>query len=120
IHYGLMTEEERLIEKLRLIEALYAGAATPGEREAAANARDRIRARLRQQQHTEPALEYRFTLNDEWSRRLFIALLRRYQLRPFRYPRQRHNTVMVRVPKRFVDETLWPEFQEINTTLTAF
>ena len=38
-----MTDEQRLIEKLQRIEALFAGAATPGERDAAAQARDRIR-----------------------------------------------------------------------------
>jgi hypothetical protein len=115
-----MTEEERLIEKLRLIEALYAGAATPGERQAAANARDRIRARLRQEQAYELAIEFRFKVNDEWSRRLLVALMRRYQIRPFRYPRQHRNTVMARVPERFMRETLWPEFQELSRTLSTY
>jgi tRNA nucleotidyltransferase (CCA-adding enzyme) len=27
---------------------------------------------------------------------------------------------MVRVPKRFVEETLWPEFEELNRTLHAY
>jgi hypothetical protein len=27
---------------------------------------------------------------------------------------------MVRAPKRFVEETLWPEFQELSDTLTAY
>jgi hypothetical protein len=27
---------------------------------------------------------------------------------------------MVQVPKRFVDETLWPEFQKINSELSAY
>jgi len=27
---------------------------------------------------------------------------------------------MVQVPKRFVDETLWPEFQKINSELNAY
>ena len=44
------SDEQRLIEKLQRIEALFAGAATPGERDAAAQARDRIRARLTEQQ----------------------------------------------------------------------
>jgi hypothetical protein len=77
-----MTDEQRLIEKLQLIEALFAGAATPGEREAAAQARERIRARLRQQQLSDPPVEYVFTLQDVWSRQLMIALMRRYDLRP--------------------------------------
>ncbi len=115
-----MTDEQRLIEKLQRIEALFAGAATPGEREAAAQARERIRTRLREQQQTDPPIEYTFTLRDRWSNRLLIALMRRYQVRPYRYPRQRYTTVMARVPKRFVDEILWPEFQQLNQTLSDY
>jgi hypothetical protein len=115
-----MTEEQRLIEKLQRIEALFAGAATPGEREAAAQARDRIRSRLREQQRTEVSVEFTFNLKDQWSRRLLVALLRRYQIRPYRYRRQRRTTVMARLPERFLRETLWPEFEDVNRTLTAF
>jgi hypothetical protein len=115
-----MTDEQRLIERLQRIEALFAGAATPGEREAAAQARERIRARLQEQQQTDPPVEYSFTLRDEWSRRLLAALMRRYGIQPYRYRRQRYTTVMARVPRRFVDETLWPEFQQLNRTLAAF
>ena len=41
-------DEGQLIEKLRLVESLFAGAATSGERDAAANASERIRKRLEQ------------------------------------------------------------------------
>jgi len=115
-----MTEEQRLIEKLQRIEALFAGAATPGEREAAAQARDRIQARLGQQQKTDPPVEFAFNLRDRWSHKLLIALLRRYQIRPYRYRGQRYTTIMARVPTGFVNETLWPEFQELDRTLAAF
>ena len=115
-----MTDEQKLIEKLHRIEALFAGAATPGEREAAAQARDRIRARLSEQQTLDPPVEYSFNLRDQWSHKLMIALMRRYQIRPYRYPGQRYTTVMARIPKRFVDETLWPEFVELNRTLVSF
>ena len=111
---------DQLIERLRLIEALFAGAATPGEREAAAQARERIRARLQSQQVTDPPVEYRFSLRDRWSRQLFVALLRRYEIRPYRYARQRHTTLNARVSRTFVNETLWPEFQELSRTLEAF
>ena len=40
-------DEEKLIERLRLVEALHAGATTPGERVAAARARERIIERLK-------------------------------------------------------------------------
>ena len=115
-----MIDEQRLIEKLQRIEALFAGAATPGEREAAAQARDRIRSRLREQQQTDPPVEFAFKLRDRWSHKLLIALLRRYQLRPYRYRGQRYTTIMARVPPRFVNEVLWPEFEELNRTLANF
>jgi hypothetical protein len=115
-----MTDEERLIEKLHLIEALFSGAATPGERDAAAQARERIQARLRTFQQTDPPVEYTFTNQDRWSRKLMVALMRRYQLVPYRYARQRYTTVMARVPKRFVDETLWPEYLELSKILDRF
>lgn len=115
-----MTDEQRLVEKLQRIEALFAGAATPGERQAAAQARERIRARLREQQQSDPPVEITFTLRDRWSLKLLVALLRRYELKPYRYPRQRHTTVVARLPKRFLNETLWPEFKELNQTLASF
>ncbi len=115
-----MTDEQRLIENLQRIEALFAGAATPGERDAAAQARDRIRGRLREQQQTNPPVEFAFNLRDRWSHKLLIALLRRYQIRPYRYRGQRYTTIMARVPQRFVNEILWPEFEELNQTLATF
>lgn len=51
---------------------------------------------------------------DPWSRHVFHALCRRYGMKPYRYYRQRHNTVMVRVPKRFLDQVLWTEFSELD------
>lgn len=112
--------EARLIEKLRLIEALFAGAATDGERVAAGAARDRIRSRLEAVAAQEAPIPYQFTFRDLWSRKVFVALLRRYALTPYRYRGQRYTTVMVNVPKRFVDETLWPEFERLNQSLHAY
>lgn len=112
--------ESRLIEKLRLIEALFAGATTAGERDAAAGARERIQKLLRSREKTDKPVEYKFTLGDMWSRKLFVALLRRYGLRPYRYKRQRHTTVMARVPVSFVEDTLWPEFKDLSETLREY
>ncbi len=99
-------DERQLIEKLRLVEARFEGSGTAGERDAAASALERLQRRLGEVQETDPPIEYRFTLADMWSRRLFVALLRRYGIRPYRYSGQRYTTVMARVPRRFVDETL--------------
>jgi hypothetical protein len=115
-----MSEEARLIEKLRRIEALFARPGTEGERIAAERARERILARLRDAEKEDPAIEYRFSLPDPWSRRLFAALLRRYGLTPYRYRGQRRTTIMVRISKKFVDETLWQEFQALQATLQDY
>ena len=112
-------EEDRLIEKLRKIELLFARSPFPGEQAAAENAADRIRHRIRQLEKAERAVEFRFSLPDAWSKALFIALLRRYNLSPYRYRGQRRTTVMVRVTASIVNEVLWPEFQELNGTLRA-
>ena len=115
-----MTIEARLQEKLRKIEALFAGAGTPGERDAAEAALHRLRARLAEQLKTEEPIEMKFSLGDEWSRHLFLALCRRYGLEPYRYKRQRHTTVMVRLPKSYCDEVLWPEFTQPHDTLRQY
>jgi len=112
--------EQDLLDKLRKIERLYAGAATPGEKEAAADAIARIKRRIGEAARVELPIEYKFTLTDGWSKKLFTALLRRYELRPYRYTRQRRNTVMVRVPRSFVEETLWPEFLELSKVLQTY
>lgn len=113
-------DERALIEKLLRIEALHAGATTPGERVAAANAMARIRERLEAMEAQDPPREYRFSIPDPWKRQLFLALVRRYGLHPYRRPGQRLASVMLKVPVRFLDETLWPEYLALSDTLGAF
>jgi len=115
-----MTDGQALREKLRKIEALFAGAATPGEKEAAGTAAERIRAKLASSEANEPPAEIRFSVPDLWSRQLFIALCRRYGIKPFRYRRMHKQTVVVKAPKSFVEQVLWPEFQELSNELTAY
>ena len=114
-----MNDEAALRDKLRKIEALFSGAGTAGEKAAAGAAADRIRARLRQEEEREKPVEIRFSLPDPWSRQMFIALCRRYGLRPYRYPRMRRQSVL-RAPQSFLDKVLWPEFQEINAALAEY
>ena len=115
-----MTPEHLLREKLRKIEALFAGAATAGEKAAAGAAAERIRERLGQTAGREESIEMRFSIPDVWSRQLFTALCRRYGLRPFRHRRMRRQTIMIRAPKSFVEQVLWPEFQQLNAALLAY
>jgi hypothetical protein len=113
----VLDEEQQLIAKLRKIETLFARPGTEGERRAAEDASNRIRARLTALEEIEPAVEFRFSVADAWSRSLFIAVLRRHGLRPYRYHGQRRTTVMVSVVKSYVDATLWPEFLQLQTVL---
>ncbi len=115
-----MTTEQDLREKLRKIESLFAGAATAGEKAAADAAADRIRARLHIATSGEKAEEIRFSVPDVWSRQLFIALCRRYGISPFRYRRMHRQTVIVKAPRSFAEQVLWPEFQDLSTALSAY
>ena len=115
-----MTAEQDLREKLRKIEALFAGAATAGEKAAAGAAADRIRARLGKAAGSEALEEIKFSVPDIWSRQLLIALCRRYGIRPFRYRRMHRQTVIVKAPRSFVDQVLWPEFQDLSAALSAY
>ena len=114
-----MDPEDRLREKLRKIEDLYAGAKTAGEKAAAGAAADRIRSQFKAASKREKAEEFKFSIPDPWSRQLFIALCRRYGVRPFRYPRMHRQTVIIRAPVNFVNTSLWPQFEELSDALTA-
>jgi hypothetical protein len=113
-----VTPEDAIRDKLRKIEALYAGATTPGEKAAAGAAAERIRRQFETASKTEPAQELKFSIPDPWSRQLFIALCRRYGLKPFRYRRMHRQTVLVSAPASFVRGVLWPEFEEQSDALT--
>ena len=115
-----MSSEAELRDKLRKIEALFAGAKTDGERFAAGAAAERIKARLAEIGAREAAVEMRFALHDPWSRKLFVALARRYGLRPYRLPRMKRQSVVLMAPQSFIETVLWPEFQELNQALTQY
>ncbi len=118
--------EQQLRERLRKIAALFDGAKTAGEREAAAAAMRRVKDSLdslpRQAAPAweEPLIEMQFSLGDMWQRRLLSALCRRYGLVPFRYRRQRHTTLMVRVKRSFLEQILWPEYCELRDALNEY
>ena len=115
-----MSDEALLRDKLRKIEALFAGAGTAGEQAAADAAAERIRRRIADIARTEPPVEVRFSIPDPWSRQLFIALCRRYGIKPYRYRRMQRQTIVVKAPKSFLDTMLWPEFKEINAILVEY
>lgn len=109
-----MTEGE-LKRKLTAVEALLQGATTAGERDAAATVLERLKARC-----AEQAVDHQFTVQDPWARRLFIAMLRRAGLEPFRQKGQRRTTLMVHGRRSVVVGVVWREFMELQPTLAAF
>jgi hypothetical protein len=115
-----LTTEQELRQKLRKIAALFEGATTAGERDAAAAALDRVRTALGSAEKTDRIIELYFHLTDHWKKRLFLALCRRYGLKPYRYPRQRHSTVVLRAPESFMNKTLWPEFKQLSRALDDY
>ncbi len=115
-----MMIEEQLRERLRKVEALYLGAATAGERHAAAEAAVRLKAKLEEASRIDRPVEMKFSLPDRWSVRLFIALCRRHGFKPYRYPRQRNTTVMVKAPRVFFDAVVWRQFNEVHADLWQY
>ena len=112
-----MTREE-LIEKIRKVEALFSGTESPGEKQAARSALERLQAQLATA--PEPSVEYKFKIDDPWKRQLFVALCRRNNLYPYRRPRQRAATVMLRTTRAMIDQILWPQFLELSELLHAY
>lgn len=58
-----------------------------------------------------------YALPDPWKRKLFVALCRRYGLAPYRERGRRYSSVLVRAPKTFQDQTLFPEFEALASEL---
>jgi hypothetical protein len=111
-------DDRQLRERLAKIKALFDGATTPGERDAAKAAMDRVQSRL--DQAAPLLIEYRFSLTNPWSLRLFLALCRSKGLKAYRYPRMRRTSVCVRVARAQIERGLWPEFQEMNSVLRQY
>ncbi len=116
-----MIGDERLHEKLAKVEALFRRAGSPGERAAAGAALGRLQGRLGEiRRDSEPEIEHKFTLPDMWTVKLFTAICRKHGLRPFRYARQRHTTVMVRARERHLERVVWAEFNLLHTELEIY
>ena len=116
-----MVDDEELRAKLAKVEALFQGAAGPGERAAAAAAMDRLQGRPGGSDgDREPEVELKFSLPDMWSVRLFIAVCRKHGVHPYRYARQHRTTVMVRARERNFDREVWLEFSMLHTELEIY
>jgi len=115
-----MESIQNILEKLRKVENLVDEAATDGEQAAAKKAHERLMNKLERLRQENPPKEMKFTFQDPWGHRLFMAICRHFDLEPYRYKGQHRTTVQLRVPEPFVDETLWPMFSEYYDVLHEY
>jgi hypothetical protein len=113
-----MSSEKLLREKLRKIEAVLARPGTQGERQAAEEARDRVRTKLAELQPDAPSAEFQISVPDLYSCALFFWLCRKYRVNLYRYPRQRQTTIVFRTSAR-IHGMLSLEFAELEAELLA-
>ena len=116
-----MNNHEDIRDKLAKLEALFARGATAGERAAAGAALGRMQARLDAiGRKAEPDVELQYILPDAWAVRVFVALCRKHGVTPYRYPRQRRTTVMVRANKGDFERKIASEFRMLHRELTRY
>ncbi|MDR0869670.1 MAG: hypothetical protein LBN39_02655 [Planctomycetaceae bacterium] len=63
----------KLYDTLLKVEALYSGASTPGEKNAAGAAAERIRQKIDEYIDSDPPREIKCSFSNMWSKRLFCA-----------------------------------------------
>ena len=61
--------------------------------------------------------EWAMHTQDNWHKKLLIALCRKYEIKPYRYARQKYTTVMVKINEEFLNKVLWPEYVEYSKHL---
>jgi hypothetical protein len=101
-----------LLEKLTKIQALVERSSSEGERQAAKLAMERLL-----KHHESQPIECRITSPNIWQKELFVALCHKYNLKTYRYHRQKNTTTMVRSPRAFMDEIVWPEYTKYSNML---
>ena len=112
-------KEPDLVMRLRQVEARLAPPDRSGDGPGP-DPRARILQRLDAIAVTDPPMEHHFSVRDPAERRLLTALLRRYGLTPYRYPRQGPRDVMVRMPLSFESELLYPLLEAMKQEWADF
>lgn len=115
-----MVDQFKLIEKLLKIQALHEKATTPGEKNAALAAMGRITEQLKNTGSQPQVKEFKFSIDNHWSRQLLLALLRKHKIEPYRKPRQKRTTIMAKMTADYCDNILWPEFVDLNKELLGY
>lgn len=108
---------EHLLDRIKKIEALIAGASTDGEKNAAESAKDRILEKYPELEIHKNPVEYQLSTNSQWNKKLLIAICRKYGVKPYRYHGQKYTTVMVNINAEFLTKILWKEYEEYSKLL---
>ncbi len=112
--------DAQIRERLAKIKALFAGATTAGERNAAEAALARIEIKMQRAKGPVPEQEYRFSLSNPWSLRLFPARCRSKGMKPYRPARARRTTVRVKGQPGVIKRERWPGFQHMDEVLSQY
>lgn len=108
---------KNLLDKIKKIESLILGAKTEGEKNAAISAKERILGKFPELEPNKNLKEYTLYTSDTWHKKLLIALCRKYEIKPYRYSRQKYTTVTIRVNEDFLNKILWKEYLEYSKSL---
>lgn len=106
-----MSAEQDLIEAFQTSEIRHARR-LDGTVANAEQALLRIRARLQELAAAADVQEFQCPTRTDWDLLVLHALLKRYGLQAYRYRKQRKSTILVRVSKRFMNDCLWPIFND--------
>ena len=112
----IQTKMEELLDKIRKIEALIEGAKTEGEKNAAISAKNRL-DKKRLKEHQSEKKEYALYTQDNWHKKLLLAICRKYGIRPYRYKRQKYTRRLVNIDENFLNNVLWKEYLEYSKHL---
>lgn len=113
-----MSAENALVNSFRMAERKHSGVAE-GDGCDADQAKVRIRARLQELGGAADVAEFQCHMKHDWDSFVFHALAKRYGIRPYRYRKQRKSTILVHMSKQFLDELLWPIFNDVCAALFA-
>ena len=105
------------LDRMRTLEARVLGLPDGADLAAVHAGVERLRAQLTETRSRERDEVFTTSIPDPCARAVFLALCRRYGLKPHRHARQRRATVVVAAPPSFYEGLLWPEFQALSDVL---
>lgn len=106
-----------ILERIKKVEALIDWAKSVWEKNAAIAARERILKKYPELDIKNNIIEYTIKTQDFWHKKLFVAICRKYNIKPYRYYRQKYTTVTIKINEIFLNEVLWKEYLEYSKIL---